>query len=242
MLSECEGTDLYGDCMLSSSMTTYFNLSISVCPHRDILHRTAAITGSVTVVPDIFSGTDASTVYVESVTRVRVDTPDFSPWISDIRICVPKASYLESCVLDNAVQACPNTGCFDWGNTQSEALEFKTDLMVDGVVTSESRMSEYLFETCRDFRDYSRSNVEKCNRPGFASWCDADGFSFIPSMLLPYIGRYAVVDVKFYGLHCTSGNSTGARRRTDAEPGGHSVGQEHSVERGVSYFVIGTSV
>lgn len=173
----------------TSQINMYFNLSVVDCPFREHIVETS-ITGSLEVSP-----TD---VHVPLPVQVSLTITDgFDPWITHVRFCVPNQQHLEKCVLGTAGQPCPNIGCFDWGDTESEALEFYWDFMVDGNMTAFS--AETNINMCRHPEHYSAA--DKCGK-GFQGTCTTDGFTVTPLFLQDYIDREVVIDVKFAGHFC----------------------------------------
>jgi hypothetical protein len=170
----------------------YFNLSVTDCPLRAPIAR-ASVDGQVLV------ETEAS---ASNTTRALLNVSFGNPWMTDIRICVPKQGSLERCVLNTANQPCPNTGCFDWGSTETEALQDYWDLMVDGSPTAFAALDMLGFQTCRHHDNYDAE--DKCAYTDVQyDWCNGtDGFSATFYMLEDYIGREVVVDVKYKTQLC----------------------------------------
>jgi hypothetical protein len=192
LLHDCVHGSGWNYCLDSTSqLNMYFNLSVVDCPIRENIVQTA-LQGSLTVGVDV---SDLKTTLPMPVSLTITD--GFDPWMTDVRICIPNQHQLEKCVLNTATQPCPNIGCFDWDDTESEALEFYWDLMIDGGMTSFSAQTNII--TCRQSEYYSA--VEKCGK-GFQGTCTTDGFTVTPIFLQDYIGRQVVIDVKFVGHLC----------------------------------------
>ena len=171
-------------------LSMYFNLSIVDCPLRNYIAQTA-LDGYLDVVPK------AAVRFNQPVQVSLSITDGFDPWMTDVRICIPNQKHLEKCVLNTATQPCPNIGCFDWEDTESEALENYWDLFVNGIMTSYATATDIV--PCRRPEDYGK--VDKCGI-GFQGLCTTDGFTVTPLFLQEYIGRQVVIDVQFSGHFC----------------------------------------
>ena len=181
----------------------FFNLSVVDCPVDNYYSVEAQIEGELTV-------QNPSVRLHEIVTLRLTVTEGFEPWMTDIRMCVAKVGNLEACVLNNSTQACPNTGCYGWGDRESEALEFSMDLMQGGQTTAAAAVASNHFATCRHHENYDKS--DKCQYPDLAPDCDTDGFSVgLDAVDSLYHGSelFVVFDVKFMGHYC-------GRRRLDS--------------------------
>ena len=193
LLHDCFYNSGWQHCLDSTSLLNmYFNLSVTDCPLRTSMVQTI-IEGHVIVDDEV------SVVYP---TRTLLNVSLGNPWMTDIRICVPKQGSLERCVLNTATQSCPNTGCFDWGSTETEALQDYWDLMVGGSPTAFAASSLLDFKTCRHHDDYDA--VDKCTYTNIQyDWCNnTDGFSATFYMLEPYDDREVVIDVKYDAKIC----------------------------------------
>ena len=205
LLHDCYYRSGWQHCLDSTSqLNMYFNLSVTDCPIRNQIVQTS-IDGHVIV---------DTAVSVITPTRALLAVTEGNPWMTDIRICVPKQGSLERCVLNTATQPCPNTGCFDWADSETEALQDYWDLMVDGSPTAFAAGGYLDFKTCRHHDNYDSD--DKCTHTNIQyDWCNnTDGFSAIFYMLEQYVDRQVVVDVKFDAQLCSRrlNSGTGIKR------------------------------
>lgn len=202
LLHDCQYSSGWQYCLDDTSMVSmYFNLSVVDCPFREHIVQTQ-LYGNLEVESEIHSTLPMAV----SLTI----TEGFDPWMTDIRICVPKQQHLEQCVLNTATQSCPNIGCFDWGDTETEALEVYWDLMIDGAMTAFA--ADTNINTCRFPEHYVLA--EKCGK-GFQGTCVTDGFTVTPLFLQDYIGHQVVIDVKFMGHFCGRRLQTGSSTKRE---------------------------
>lgn len=198
-LHDCAHMSAWTSCLeYTSTLNTYFNLSVVDCPLQEHIVQTA-ITGSLEVSPTV--------IHTINPMQVELTVSDGDPWITDIRICIPnKQTNLVQCVLGTSNQPCPNIGCFDWGSSESEALEMSWDFMQGGNMTALSAQTNII--TCRPHEKYNHN--DKCANGGFQYGCTTDGFTVTPVFFEPYMsGSYlnggtlqAVIDVKFDSHFC----------------------------------------
>lgn len=191
LLHDCLYNSGWQHCLdATSQLDMYFNLSVSDCPLREHIVQTH-VDGTVLV---------DSTAHLYLPTRALLTVSAGNPWMTDIRICVPKQGSLERCVLNTATQPCPNVGCFDWGESESEALQDSWDLMEDGSPTAFAAVDALAFQTCHHHEDYVDP---KCTSNIQHSWCNGtDGFSAVLYMLEPYVEREIMIDIKFASHFC----------------------------------------
>jgi hypothetical protein len=200
-LHDCAHMSVWVSCLEhTSTLNTYFNLSVVHCPIRDNIVQTH-IDGFLEVNPAV----------IHTTTPMHVSltiTDGFDPWVTDIRICIPnKQTNLVQCVLGTSTQPCPNIGCFDWGSSESEALEMSWDFMQGGNMTALAAQTD--IRTCRPHENYNAH--DKCGNSGFQHGCTTDGFILTPIMLEPYLTEPyltngvldVVIDVKFSGHFCS---------------------------------------
>ena len=201
-LHDCIHLSTWLSCLeYTSTVNTYFNLSVVDCPIQEHLVQTA-ITGNLEVSPD--------KIHITVPMHVSLTVSDgFDPWMTDIRICIPNMqTNLVQCVLGTSAQPCPNTGCFDWGSSESEALEMSWDLMDGGNMTALAAQQILSLQTCRYHEKYNRH--DKCGNSGFQHGCTTDGFTVTPVFFEQYLSESylnggslkAVIDVKFAGHFC----------------------------------------
>lgn len=213
-LHDCAHLTTWLSCLdYTSTVNTYFNLSVVDCPIQEHIVQTE-ITGNLEVSPD--------TIHITVPMHVSLTVSEGDPWMTDIRICIPNMqTNLVECVLGTATQPCPNIGCFDWGSSESEALEMSWDVMRGGNITALAAQQIVSLQTCRYHENYNYN--DKCENDGFEHGCTTDGFTITPVFFEPYLSDsylnggslQAVIDVKFTSHFCGRRLQSGLGRKRE---------------------------